>query len=467
MINILTDVKFSAYLLIFYIIFLFNVTHSLLEEYIKLNSSSSVFCIKQNDLAEKPSPNPDEWRKKRNEAPLNYRNQPSEKKGLACAKQLGRLVLEPYYVAGLTDAEGCFSIYFYEDRGVLKLKCEFTLGLEAIDKPIIVGLLDFFGVGFVRQRDEDFWIYRVQADWELYFVILPFFEQYPLLNAKRKDFLFFKEMVLVKYEGRRIMQSNIHRSRLKVLIANFVYTYFQFTEQRGEREYSLQDIQKHVNYFDNTLPLDYWNVLATCSLITLLTPFASPDPWYVTGFCEGDGGCSVSITPQKVIHTYTACASNKGVLVCLQKFWGAGKIYFVDLKNQNPNSKPHWRLLINPILDLVNLYKNHFAFYPMFGTKQEMYKIFTVVVKAVRKGEHLNPAKRMKLYKLVVYMNKQGKRRRSFLNMGVLSSKERPPKGRFLLRLLRTHKWVRSRNRGVYAQSALQKPLAKYRLLHK
>jgi len=164
-----------------------------------------------------------------------------------------------------------------------------------------------------------------------------------------------------------------------------------------------------------TLPIQYFQILAISDFLEILTPYVAPDPWYITGFYEGDGGCSATVRKTRIIHTLQFVASQKEILLMIQNYFGGkGKIYQVSLpplKNQKP-SKPHWRLLINKNQDLVEISENHFQNFPLYASKGVHYEVFMEVVEDVSQQKHIvEPGHRRVLFNKIVNVNLNGKRR--------------------------------------------------------
>ena len=125
------------------------------------------------------------------------------------------------WVIGFVDGEGCFSIGLIRqpDRKGRKgyktgyqVSHEFivTQGAKSVD--CLYMIQEFFGIGgvFLNTRydnhKEHMYRYAVRNRKELLEVVIPFFEQYPLLTAKRSDFEKF--VVCVK-----LIEANHHLTR--------------------------------------------------------------------------------------------------------------------------------------------------------------------------------------------------------------------------------------------------------------
>ena len=106
-----------------------------------------------------------------------------------------RNVLNPWFITGFTDAEGCFSIGIRPDA---KLKTKwrvlpvFIIKLHKKDLIILEDIKKTIQVGKIRKSGENCVQYVVESFKELV-VIVNHFDNYPLVTAKVSDFLLFKQ----------------------------------------------------------------------------------------------------------------------------------------------------------------------------------------------------------------------------------------------------------------------------------
>ena len=99
--------------------------------------------------------------------------------------------LDPWFVTGLTEGEGCFcvSIAIRPKMKVgLEARPSFSLSLNERDRDLLGGLQAFFECGWIRESPSDrTFKYEVRSVRELLDRIVPHFEAYPLLGAKRRS----------------------------------------------------------------------------------------------------------------------------------------------------------------------------------------------------------------------------------------------------------------------------------------
>jgi hypothetical protein len=103
--------------------------------------------------------------------------------------------LNPYYVTGFTDGEGCFLINikpFSKLKTGYSVELVFKIALHLKDKPLLEKIQTFFGVGIITVRTDGYIQYRVGSikDLEL---IINHFDNYPLISHKWSDFKLFKK----------------------------------------------------------------------------------------------------------------------------------------------------------------------------------------------------------------------------------------------------------------------------------
>jgi hypothetical protein len=75
------------------------------------------------------------------------------------------------------------------------VKLRFIINLHEKDSAILEAIKSFFNVGIVSKRGKDSVQYRVASLDDLTKVIIPHFENYPLITQKLADFILFKKAV--------------------------------------------------------------------------------------------------------------------------------------------------------------------------------------------------------------------------------------------------------------------------------
>ena len=120
--------------------------------------------------------------------------------------------LNPYWLVGFTDGEGCFSISIFKNNSLkfgYQVFPEFVLTQGAKSIETLEKVQNFFGCGKIYENKrydnhrENLYRYCVRNKADLLKKICPFFDKYPLETAKRHDYELFKE-------GLRIIEERGH-----------------------------------------------------------------------------------------------------------------------------------------------------------------------------------------------------------------------------------------------------------------
>lgn len=103
--------------------------------------------------------------------------------------------IDPNYITGFTDGEGCFYIGLSPDKKYnsgYRVKLSFQIGLHEKDLGLLKLIISYFGVGKISKLASNSVLYRVTSIDELK-VIIDHFDRYPLISYKYKDYLLFKQ----------------------------------------------------------------------------------------------------------------------------------------------------------------------------------------------------------------------------------------------------------------------------------
>jgi hypothetical protein len=114
--------------------------------------------------------------------------------------------LEPQWIVGFVDGEGCFYVGINENSEMNaghQVLPEFTVVQHERDVQVLHALKAYFGCGVVRTNHGDRMAYRVRGQEHLLQYIIPFFEKHPLKTKKRADFEKFRRIL-------RQMETGVH-----------------------------------------------------------------------------------------------------------------------------------------------------------------------------------------------------------------------------------------------------------------
>ena len=121
-------------------------------------------------------------------------------------EQIDRKALNPSYVSGFIDGEGCFSISVGRHKTLKRrseIRPEFEIELRADDREILERICVTIGTG--RMYDLSYerygWLphvkYKIGGRKDMVKYLFPFLDRYPLQAKKRYDYRIFKKVVLM------------------------------------------------------------------------------------------------------------------------------------------------------------------------------------------------------------------------------------------------------------------------------
>ena len=110
----------------------------------------------------------------------------------------GRPVVNPWFITGLVEGEGCFTVSF-SFRKKLKVGVEtrpsFSVSLNKRDLELLKLLNAYFGCGAIRySRSDRTYKYESRSIGDLTRRVIPHFERYPLIGSKGNDFRIFADV---------------------------------------------------------------------------------------------------------------------------------------------------------------------------------------------------------------------------------------------------------------------------------
>jgi LAGLIDADG endonuclease len=122
------------------------------------------------------------------------------------------------WIVGFVDGEGCFSISVVRNPGCRlgwQVQHEFSVTQAASSRPALELLIREFGVGRVienRRHDdhhEHLLRFSVKRRSDLVDVVVPFFEEHPLITAKRLDFERFVSVLRSMQAGAHLTEAGL------------------------------------------------------------------------------------------------------------------------------------------------------------------------------------------------------------------------------------------------------------------
>lgn len=126
-----------------------------------------------------------------------------------------RIALVPieigYYLAGFSDGEGSFNVSFRPRPDYqVPWKVSVSFNVSQKDQVILALFKRYLGCGTLRGRPDGVWYYEVTNLNAVVESVIPFFERFQFLSAKKKrDFSKFKQIVALMKTGAHLTPDGI------------------------------------------------------------------------------------------------------------------------------------------------------------------------------------------------------------------------------------------------------------------
>ena len=258
------------------------------------------------------------------------------------------------FISGFTDAEGSFMIKFTKpslNRG-WKIGLEFSIRLHVKDISVLSKIKNCFSVGTLTSNDK-MAVYSVRSLKDIMNVILPHFDQFPLITQKRADYLLFKDAALFMNDKKHLSLEglqhivNIRASMNKGLTTNLIL-FFHKSVGLTRPNVSLQNI-------DND---------------------------WVAGFTSGDGSFGILINSRNNVSlrlTLSQDARERNLMDSFKTFFGCGNVY------KNKTTLDYRVIQFNPIHDIIiPFFKSH----KIIGVKNLDFMDWILAASIIKQGRH-------------------------------------------------------------------------------
>lgn len=118
-----------------------------------------------------------------------------------------------YYFAGFVDGEGSFNMSFRRRKDYKQpWKISLCMNVSQKDKTLLELIKRYLKCGTIRYKSEDVWMYEVNNLAAICENVIPFFERFGFLSAKKKrDFAIFKKMAGFMTEGAHLRKTGIKK----------------------------------------------------------------------------------------------------------------------------------------------------------------------------------------------------------------------------------------------------------------
>lgn len=196
--------------------------------------------------------------------------------------KLSNNILHPNWLTGFTDAEGCFTIKFGQSKSCRTgwfVQAIFQINVHIRDKDLLLKIKSFFNdIGTIRIDSKNNKVcYRVHKIDDINKIIIPHFENYPLVTNKQSDFVLWKDIVKLINKDKHKNKNGIAeilniRASLNLGISETLNIYFP----------NITKVERSIVNIPTTIDYDW-----------------------LAGFFSGDGCFYIEINKSKTIINYT------------------------------------------------------------------------------------------------------------------------------------------------------------------
>lgn len=295
-------------------------------------------------------------------------------------------LLDPEFVTGFTDAEGCFHISIVEKVGLKigkSVRVMFQITLHGKDVALLHQIKKYFSVGSVIKRNDGMCYYKVFRLKDL-MLIIKHFDKYPLLTHKNADYELFKQVVSLISKGEHLTLSGLQKIVNIKASMNFK---------------TLSD--KLSAAFPNTAPVNRPTVIPKV-----------PNSGWVSGFVDGEACFYINIYKRKdsvlgegvkLIFKVTQDIRNKYILESLIKVFGCGGVY-----NQSKSSSGSvFDFMVTGLSNITDKVIPFFLAHPLQGAKRKEFEDFVKVAELMQVKAHLTKDGLEEIRAIKLGMNRQ------------------------------------------------------------
>jgi LAGLIDADG endonuclease len=273
--------------------------------------------------------------------------------------------LNPWFVTGLTDAEGSFTITIdknHKRKLGWRVQSKFQIGLHIRDLDLLLQVQQYFKCIGSIGISGNMVFYSISSVKDVINTIIPHFLKYPLLTQKAADFLLFKAIVDLIINKNHLTIEGIH----------------QIINIKASMNTGLSQIVK-LN-FSHIIPVNR----------SFINTYNIPDPQWITGFVNGEGTFDLKIYKSKTNIGYavqlrfriTQHDRDTKLIEVLKRYFDSGVI-------EKHTQFSAVTLVIVKFVDIIEKVIPFFELYPLMGIKQTDYLDWCKIAKLMNDRSHL------------------------------------------------------------------------------
>jgi hypothetical protein len=290
--------------------------------------------------------------------------------------------LDPNFVTGLIDAEGCFTVRVRRNlktRLGWSVETLFVIGFDKKDLNLLILLKDYFkGVGNIS-TSKDSVRYTVGSINDLVNVIIPHFKNYPLITKKKVDFFLLTKIVdIIKRKDHLTLEG------IQEIVALKASMNWGLPEELEKAFPNIEVVERPL--IENSKVTNFW---------------------WLAGFTTGEGCFQIKSFKSntklgqtiRLMFTITQHNKDKELIASLIDFLGCGNIYTYQ-------NNPAIDYKVSKIQDITEILIPILDKYTILGKKNLDYQDFKKAAFLIKNGNHLTEEGMNSILNIKKNMNK-------------------------------------------------------------
>ena len=323
-----------------------------------------------------------------------------------CLKS-AKYILEPGWITGFVDGEGCFNINIVQNKNYktgFSVEVRFSIGLRAEDKPILELIKNNLNVGSVIKEGSQIFKFRLSSVKDLE-VLINHLDKYPLLTKKYADYILWKKVF-------NIVKKKEHRVPPSLERGTWCSSHPLSIERGWAEHLTIEGLQKIVEIKASL----NWGLSSKLKsyfpdIVSVERPLVKNnqilDPNWIAGFTTAEGsfliryvntpGRSVSV---QLVFQLVQHSRDRELIYRIKEYFDCGAVY---------QDRESFKIMVTKFSSLRDKIIPFFKKYPILGLKSQDFEDWCKVAELINNKTHLTPSGLQEILKIKAGKNKTRK----------------------------------------------------------
>jgi len=274
------------------------------------------------------------------------------------------LYLDPWFITGLTDAEGCFMVKIVKNKELRvgwRILLNFQISLHEKDIVLLEKVKSYFKVGHIH-KDREYSVYKISSREDLS-ILVDHFRNYPLRTQKFADYVIFKQIL-------DVINCKAHLTKE-----------------------GLQEIVNLRAFLNKGLPLELNKAFPETIPVPrpLVNDQEIKEPYWLAGFTSGDGCFMVKVSKSRLykaggqvslLYILTQHSRDSKLMKSLTHYFSCGRYKLHPHRDTG-------EFIVTDFSSIVNIIIPFFKKYPLEGVKALDFFDFCQIANIMKVKGHL------------------------------------------------------------------------------